>query len=271
MLDLAAGAADTLKDVVDMVEELSLTLPRFKAYEDDLYMDRPLETALVDVYAEVICFYARCIHFFRIHPHVLLRRNDWEEFRSDFARTLLRIRRLSSIVESEAESARMKHEREKYNEVLHMMETFKGARLKEEEVVHYHYIPSELSPRFWGREDALKAIGDVLSPKVKPHGLRTFALHGMGGVGKTQIALQYANRNRDQYQVIMWIAADNVISIGQSLRDIAKLLGFVQSEQELQDTIAATMKVKGWLNDTSKPMFTFNHLVRRTLLQDICP
>ena len=261
MLHLASSAADTLKDVLDMLEELSLTLPRFKAYEDDLHMDRSLEMALVDVYTEVICFYARCIHFFHIHPHVLLRRDAWEDFRSDFARTLRRIRRLSSTVESEAESARMKHDREKYDEVLHLMETFKGTRLKEEEPVHYHYILSEPSPRFWGREDALKAIEDVLSPEVKPHGLRTFALHGMGGVGKTQIALQYANRNRDQYQVIMWIAADNVISIGQSFRDIAKLLGFIQSDEELQDTIAATIRLKAGsmilVSDCSRSIMSF--------------
>lgn len=235
-----------------MLEELSLTLPRFKAYENNLPMDRALETALVDVYTEVICFYARSIHFFRTHPHVFLRRDAWEEFRNDFSRTIRRIRRLSSTVEMEAESIRMRREGPKYDEVLNLMKALKETKIKDDEVVHYHYIPSELSPRFWGREDALQAIQEVLVPVEQPRFLKTFALYGMGGVGKTQIALQYANRNREHYKAIMWVAADNVIRVGQSFREIAKLLSLAQSDQDMQDTAAATLKVKNWLTDARK-------------------
>lgn len=48
-----------------MLEELSLTLPRFRAYEQTIPMNNDLETSLLAVYTEVICFYARTIHFFR--------------------------------------------------------------------------------------------------------------------------------------------------------------------------------------------------------------
>jgi len=54
-------------------------------------MNQALEAALVEVYTEVICFYARCIHFFQSHPPVLLRHGAWEDFRNDIARTLRRI------------------------------------------------------------------------------------------------------------------------------------------------------------------------------------
>jgi hypothetical protein len=252
MLTLASSAGDTLKDVLNMLEELSLTLPRFKAYETTLPMDRGLEAALVDVYTEVICFYARCIHFFRTHPHVFLRRDAWEEFRNDFSRTIRRIRRLSSTVEMEAESVRMRHDRSKYSEVLDLMETLKETKIRDNEAIHYHYIPSDLSPRFWGREDALEAIQKVLGPDEKPRFLKTFALYGIGGVGKTQIALQYANRNREHYEAIMWVVADNAISMGQSFMEIAKLLGLVRSDEEMQDTVAAMLKVKSWLTDARK-------------------
>jgi hypothetical protein len=261
ILTLASSAGDTLKDVLEMLEELSLTLPRFKSYEDNLPMDRPLENALMEVYTEVICFYARCIHFFRTHPHILLRRDAWEEFRNDFARTGRRIKRLSATVESEAESARMKHDRAKYSEVLELMEFLREVNLvksRGNEEPMCHYIPSELSPRFWGREDALAAINQALDPGNKTYLLKTFTLSGMGGVGKTQTALQYASRHRHQYKVIMWLAADNVISMGQSLREIAKLLGLVRSDEEIQDPVASTLRVKTWLNDSSEcPAFSY--------------
>jgi hypothetical protein len=52
-----------------MLEELSLTLPRFRTYERTLPMSQELEDSLLAVYTEVICFYARAIHFFRGHKH----------------------------------------------------------------------------------------------------------------------------------------------------------------------------------------------------------
>jgi hypothetical protein len=252
MLNLAASAGDILKDILDMLEELSLTLPRFRAYETNLPVDRSLETTLIDVYAEVICFYARCIRFFRTHPHVLLRHDAWEDFRDDFTRTTRRIRHLSSIVEREAESVRMRHDRAKYNEVLDVMDDLKRIKLEGDGTPRHHYLPSELSARFWGREDAVDAIEQALAPEEKPRYLKTFALCGMGGVGKTQIALQFANRNRDRYRAIMWVASDNVISMGQSFREIAKSLGLIHGDHEMQDNIGSTLKVKNWLTENCK-------------------
>ncbi|KAF2678546.1 TPR-like protein [Lentithecium fluviatile CBS 122367] len=206
MLTLASSAGDTLKNVLDMLEELSLTLPRFRAYEDNLEMDRALEAALIDVYTEVICFYARCIYFFRSHPHVLLRRDAWKEFSEDFARTLRRIRRLSTTVESEADFVRMKRDRGKYDEVLGLME-----KLRESNI---------------GADEAER-------------------------VGKTQIALRYANRHRDSHKTILWVTADNVINMGQDFREIAKLLKLAQTEQEMQDTNGCMLRVKNWLTEAS--------------------
>jgi hypothetical protein len=220
-------------------------------------MDRALEAALVDVYTEVICFYARCIHFFRSHPPVLLRRGAWENFRDDFARTLRRIRRLSGTVESEAEFARMRRDQGKYEEVLGLVEKFKDTKLKEDESKRHHYLPSTLSSRFWGRQDALNAIEEALDPGKKSHLLRSFALYGMGGVGKTQIALQYASRYREAYKTILWVAADNVINMGQSFREIANLLSLAQTEQEMQDTQGCMLKVKNWLTEECKwPLYS---------------
>jgi hypothetical protein len=52
-----------------MLEELSLTLPYLKHYERTVSMDSEMEATLLTVYQEVICFYARAIHFFRSHNH----------------------------------------------------------------------------------------------------------------------------------------------------------------------------------------------------------
>ena len=155
MLTLASSAGDTLQDILDMLEELSLTLPRLRGYENTLPLSRALETALIDVYTDVMCFYARAIQFFRTHPHALLRRDAWADLRKDFCQTIHQIERLSSIVESEADLARMQQDETAYKEVLDLVESLKDTKIQKAAVTPCHHIPLELSPRFWGREEAL--------------------------------------------------------------------------------------------------------------------
>jgi hypothetical protein len=62
-------AGDTLDDVLDMLDELGLSLPRFRSYEENLPMTKVLESALLEVYTEVTRFCARTINFLRSNPH----------------------------------------------------------------------------------------------------------------------------------------------------------------------------------------------------------
>jgi Cdc6-like AAA superfamily ATPase len=53
---------------------------------------------------------------------------------------------------------------------------------------------------FVGRTDILKAMEDfLLSPE--PSSKLRMALYGLGGVGKTQIALKYAETFRPRYEL----------------------------------------------------------------------
>ncbi|WP_433728419.1 hypothetical protein ACQP2Y_14895 [Actinoplanes sp. CA-051413] len=46
------------------------------------------------------------------------------------------------------------------------------------------------------------------------------ALHGIGGVGKSQIAIEYAYRYRADYDVVWWIPAEHDPEITMSLVDL---------------------------------------------------
>lgn len=251
ILDQAASAAETLQDVVDMLEELSLTLPRFQSYEETLPLGRDLQLALVDVYSEIICFYARTIHFLRSNPHLILRKKAWQGFRSDFSRTLMRVKRMSSSIESEADMLRMRKDKSQYEEVLELLNTMKVDKEKEQQHIRFRSIPFPLNPRFSGRQDILNSLQSALGNASQSSPTKSMALFGMGGVGKTQIAIQYAHQSLHNFDAVLWVAADNSIAIGQSFRDISEGLGLTKPGDEPQDTAAAVWRVKSWINSTS--------------------
>ncbi|KAF4984957.1 hypothetical protein FDECE_16948 [Fusarium decemcellulare] len=254
ILSHASSAAETLKDVLDMLEELSLTLPRLQVYEQTLPLNPQLQQSLLDVYCEIICFYARTIHFLRSNPHLVLRKNAWQTFRNDFSRTNMRIKRMSSTVESEADLARMRKDETHYKEVVELLQAMKVKDTDDSKRVRYNNIPFATNTKFSGREDVLNSIDTSLVPETAASTPKSIALFGMGGVGKTQIAIQYAFLNMDKFDVILWIAADNAIAIGQSFRTIADGLGLLDSDEETKDTAAAIYKVKNWLA-TSKSTY----------------
>ncbi|RKK17490.1 hypothetical protein BFJ66_g1037 [Fusarium oxysporum f. sp. cepae] len=272
ILSHASSAAETLKDVLDMLEELSLTLPRLQVYEQTLPLNPQLQEALLDVYCEIICFYARAIHFLRSNPHLVLRKNAWQAFRNDFSRTNMRIKRMSSTVESEADMARMRKDETQYKEVLELLHAMKMKNTDDAKRVLYNNIPFAPNTKFSGREDVLDAIGKSLVQQTTPSTLKSIALFGMGGVGKTQIAIQYAYRNMEKFDVILWIAADNAIAIGQSFRTIADGLSLLGSNGEIKDTAAAIYKVKNWLATTeSTYLIIFDNADDLTALKTAWP
>jgi hypothetical protein len=51
---------------------------------------------------------------------------------------------------------------------------------------------------------------------------RVVVLHGLGGIGKTQLAITYAKRYRDEYSAIFWLNTKDETSIQQSFAKLAR-------------------------------------------------
>lgn len=249
IITLASSTDEALQKVLDMLEELSLSLPRLRHYEENLPLDRSLENALVDLYSEIICFYARLIRHYKINPHLPMQQAGWQNFQRDFASTVRRVKYLSSIVEKEADLVKMKLESGKYEEVLEALKGLGGQRAQDNAVTQCYCIPISMNPRFRGRECDLKDVREALEPDEKPTRLKSFALFGMGGVGKTQLALRYALESKKIFDIIIWIAADTSMSIDQSFREAAVGLGLSQESSDGSSELSATARVKDWLCD----------------------
>ncbi len=73
------------------------------------------------------------------------------------------------------------------------------------------------------RQDASSGATAVL-PSSDPSNPSPLGVHGLGGVGKTAIAIEYAHRFQSEYDLVWWIAADQLPSVRGSLAALAQRL-----------------------------------------------
>jgi len=113
-------------------------------------------------------------------------------------------------------------------------------------------VPLLRNPFFTGREQILQTLHTQLAAERTGGLPHTCALSGLGGVGKTQIALEYAYQYALCYSAVFWLAAETVESLVSSFVRIAERLGLSGREgQEQQQMVAAVQHWlsihKGWL------------------------
>lgn len=83
-------------------------------------------------------------------------------------------------------------------------------------------LPTAQNPRFFGRRVEMSTIDKHLGQAAGASGLRSLALHGMGGVGKSQTALAYAHSKTDGFDAILWLHTEAEIALSTSLGEIAR-------------------------------------------------
>jgi hypothetical protein len=106
-------------------------------------------------------------------------------------------------------------------------------------------LPFRRNPFFTGREELLTRLHDQLTQGNTAALTQAQAISGMGGIGKTQTAVEYAYRYREEYQAVFWVGAETRLSLLADFGQIAALLHL--AEREAQDQEVLVTAVKHWL------------------------
>ncbi|WP_343450247.1 tetratricopeptide repeat protein [Micromonospora oryzae] len=122
-----------------------------------------------------------------------------------------------------------------------------------------HNLPKPPTRLFVGRQEEFAELEEVMSAGS---GVICQAVHGLGGVGKTELALQYAHRGRDRYLVRWWVTADSPGAIESGL---AALTARVNPELVLTATAAeAAGWAVGWLQNQSGWLLVLDNVEQRS-------
>jgi hypothetical protein len=107
------------------------------------------------------------------------------------------------------------------------------------------------NPQFVGRQGLLEELRERLNGTDLSQ--RHQVLHGAGGVGKSQLAIEYMHRFANDYDIIWWVSADEATLIQVSLGLLADRLdldgsgGFTASVEVVLAELASGRTSQHWL------------------------
>ncbi|KAI1127032.1 hypothetical protein F5Y10DRAFT_266482 [Nemania abortiva] len=132
-------------------------------------------------------------------------------------------------------------------------------------------LPVAENGRFFGQQDILEKLELHLTPSDTRASLSSVALHGLGGIGKTQIALAYAHQKTHDLDAVLWIYAETVDSIEYDFSSIA-VDALQLAEAKPGDHQHNIVLVMNWLRNTSaKWLLVFDNVVSGSVFESFWP
>jgi hypothetical protein len=117
---------------------------------------------------------------------------------------------------------------------------------------------------FIGRKELLVAVRSLLQ---KEGGCGACVLYGAGGIGKTQLAVEYVYRNVDHYDLVCWIPAERKAVLVSRLAELARFLDL----EERSDPTLGAREVLNELRRRSRWLLVFDNVESAEDLADCWP
>ena len=120
----------------------------------------------------------------------------------------------------------------------------------------FHNLPFSRNNYFTGRENIFEKMcagfesGSAIS--------LTQAITGLGGLGKTQTALEYAYRYAHKYEWIWWVTAESEPTVLMAYKKFATRMKLLHEEQQDRELIIET--VLNWMDANDKWLFIYDNV-----------
>src|SRR5579864_2375775 len=137
---------------------------------------------------------------------------------------------------------------------------------RESEAEHPWNVPFPRNPYFTGRTALLERLHDQLGRASSVALDQSQALTGLGGIGKTQTAIEYAFRYRDEYTAVFWVRAASRETLVADFVALSRLLEL--PDQDAQDQMQVVAAAKHWLEQHEGWLLILDNADDLSLLAD---
>lgn len=122
-------------------------------------------------------------------------------------------------------------------------------------------IPHRRNPNFTGREKLLEGLRVSLTSGRVAALTQPQAVHGLGGIGKTQTALEYAYRHAADYDIVWWIQSQEPSKLAADYAALAVPLGLPEKDEQDQKVIVEAVRRR--LERESRWLLIFDNAERQ--------
>jgi tetratricopeptide (TPR) repeat protein len=138
----------------------------------------------------------------------------------------------------------------------------------ESRAIQNWYVPYQRNPFFNGREDVLQHLHQQLTTYTAEETALPLVISGLSGIGKTQVALEYIYRHRQDYRHIFWINAASEHTLLADYIAIAGIIGLPSGAQSLPEIAPV---IRAWLAEQQHWLVVFDNVNDLAALQYYAP
>lgn len=118
-------------------------------------------------------------------------------------------------------------------------------------------VPHLRNRNFTGRAQLLADLRQALTSERAAALTQTQAVHGLGGVGKTQLALEYAYRHAPDYGLVWWLRSEEPATLAAEFAGLATALNLPEKDAKEQSAIIKA--VRQWLDHHTGWLLIFDN------------
>lgn len=200
----------------------------FEIYREGLELEASLLQALFDILVElVLCSVTAIKHFRKNDIHSATVILSWDTIRGNYAAIIQEISQKVNHLKELVEAQNVKHLSQSHSFLLEQLKQVRlvGPTQQVEVVLPCLTLPFQRNPLFYARKEILEEIGQTLQNPGLIRSIRSIALWGLGGVGKSQIALEFAHQQFTAgCQIILWIPSETDSEVASAFNKAANHL-----------------------------------------------